>query len=126
MPAIRRIYGYTPNAAPAVFCDRLYPHGIRKETFAAVHWLKDIAPSAELRRWYHADPEARFPEFAARYAEELQHGSAHAALLALRQQLAAAPDTVLLTAVRRPRQSHLSVLAQVLGWEQVDWGSGDS
>ena len=50
MPAIRRIYGYTPSAAPAIFCDRLYPRGIRKETFAAIQWLKDIAPSAEPRR----------------------------------------------------------------------------
>ncbi len=126
MPSIRRIYGYTPSAAPAIFCDRLYPRGIRKETFAAVQWLKDIAPSAELRRWYHADPETRFPEFAARYGEELQHGSAHAALLALKQQLAAAPDTILLTAVRHPQQSHLSVLAQTLGWEEIDWGDSGS
>ena len=124
MPAIRRIYGYTPSAASAIFCDRLYPRGIRKETFAAVQWLKDIAPSAELRRWYHAAPQERFPEFAARYTEELQSGSAHAALLALKKQLAAAPDTVLLTAVRCPQQSHLSVLAEVLGWEKVDWGDG--
>ena len=112
MPAIRRIYGYTPSAVPAIFCDRLYPRGIRKETFAAVQWLKDIAPSTELRRWYHAAPQ------------ELQSGSAHAALLALKTQLAAAPDTVLLTAVRCPQQSHLSVLAEVLGWEKVDWGDG--
>ena len=101
MPAIRRIYGYTPSAAPAIFCDRLYPRGIRKETFAAVQWLKDIAPSAEL-----------------------QSGSAHAALLALKTQRAAAPDTVLLTAVRCPQQSHLSVLAEVFGWKKVDWGDG--
>ena len=45
MPAIRRIYGYMPSSSPAIFCDRLYPRGIRKETFAAVQWLKDIAPS---------------------------------------------------------------------------------
>ena len=122
MTAIRRIYGYTPGAEPAVFCDRLYPRGIRKETFAAVQWLKDIAPSAGLRRWYHADPEARFEAFAARYAEELQSGAAHTALQQLKQQLAAAPDTVLLTAVRNPRQSHLSVLAQVLGADNIDWG----
>ena len=64
------------------------------------------------------------PEFAARYTEELQSGSAHTALLALKKQLAAAPDTVLLTAVRCPQQSHLSVLAEVLGWEKVDWGDG--
>jgi len=90
----------------------------------STQWLKDIAPSAELRRWYHAAPQERFPEFAARYTEELQSGSAHTALLALKKQLAADSDTVLLTAVRCPQQSHLSVLAEVLGWEKVDWGDG--
>ena len=79
-----------------------------------VHWLKDITPSAELRRWYHTDPLGRFDEFASRYVEELQGGAQQAALAQLRawQQQG---EVCLLTAVKNPARSHVSVLLEVMG-----------
>ena len=114
MPAIRRIYGYTPSATPAIFCDRLYPRGIRKETFAAVQWLKDIAPSTELRRWYHADSDNRYAAFAERYRSELLDPAHQAALAELWRLSKARPHTVLLTAVKYPEHSHIAVLLDYL------------
>lgn len=53
-----------------VLIDRLWPRGVSKERGACDEWLKEIAPSAELRNWFHHDP-ARFDEFRVRYEAEL-------------------------------------------------------
>lgn len=58
-----------------VLVERLWPRGVRKADLRLDLWLKDVAPSAALRRWFGHDP-ARFPEFAARYRRELQRGLA--------------------------------------------------
>jgi len=51
--------------------DRLWPRGISKARASVDLWLKDIAPSGELRKWFGHDPE-RWPEFKKRYAAELK------------------------------------------------------
>lgn len=51
--------------------DRLWPRGVKKELAAVDEWLKDIAPSNELRAWFDHDP-AKFQEFKTRYMAELQ------------------------------------------------------
>ena len=53
-----------------VLVDRLWPRGLRKADAAIARWVKDIAPSSELRQWFGHDPE-RWPEFRRRYAAEL-------------------------------------------------------
>ncbi|MCK9511249.1 MAG: DUF488 domain-containing protein [Pigmentiphaga sp.] len=59
-----------------ILVDRLWPRGLSKDKAALDDWLKDIAPSTELRRWFGHDPE-RWKEFQRRYREELkQHGEA--------------------------------------------------
>jgi uncharacterized protein YeaO (DUF488 family) len=50
--------------------DQLWPRGIKKEALKLDAWLKDAAPSSELRRWFNHDP-ARWQEFQKRYAQEL-------------------------------------------------------
>lgn len=60
----------TPEDGYRVLVDRLWPRGLRREQVRMDAWLKDIAPSNDLRRWFGHDPE-RWPEFQARYAEEL-------------------------------------------------------
>jgi uncharacterized protein YeaO (DUF488 family) len=50
--------------------ERLWPRGVRKDTLALDAWLKDVAPSTELRQWFGHDP-ARWQEFYQRYATEL-------------------------------------------------------
>ena len=55
-----------------VYIDRLWPRGLSHETFHYDWWDKDIAPSNELREWFHADPDTRWPEFKQRYTDELK------------------------------------------------------
>jgi len=54
-----------------ILIDRLWPRGLRKADAALSDWVKDIAPSTELRQWFGHDPE-RWPEFQRRYRAELQ------------------------------------------------------
>lgn len=51
--------------------DRLWPRGVAKDTLRLTAWLKDVAPSAALRRWFSHDP-TRWEEFRRRYAAELR------------------------------------------------------
>lgn len=56
-----------------VLIDRLWPRGVKKSEAKIDEWIKDIAPSTELRKWFGHEP-ARWPEFQDRYAEEVyQH-----------------------------------------------------
>ncbi|MCA6110876.1 DUF488 domain-containing protein [Bradyrhizobium cenepequi] len=67
---------YEPAEASDGTCiliDRLWPRGLRKENAALDDWMKDIAPSTELRKWFGHDP-SRWPKFQHRYRAELhQH-----------------------------------------------------
>lgn len=55
-----------------ILIDRLWPRGIKKTDAAIDEWLKDVAPSTELRKWFGHDPD-RWPDFRRRYLKEL-HG----------------------------------------------------
>ena len=55
-----------------VYIDRLWPRGLSHETFHYNLWDKDIAPSTDLREWFHADPSDRWPEFEQKYIAELK------------------------------------------------------
>lgn len=55
-----------------IYIDRLWPRGLSHETFHYDMWDKEIAPSTELREWFHQDPDGRWPEFEQRYAAELK------------------------------------------------------
>ncbi len=70
-PLTKRVYD--PPASEdgyRVLVDRLWPRGLSKEKAAVDSWLRDIAPSNELRKWYHRDP-AKWDEFQRRYFLEL-------------------------------------------------------
>ncbi len=69
---IKRAYEPAAAADGARFLvDRLWPRGVKKEALALAGWLKDVAPSDPLRRWFGHDP-ARWPEFRRRYRAELE------------------------------------------------------
>lgn len=87
---------YDPAAATdgyRIYIDRLWPRGLSHVTFHYDMWDKDIAPTTELREWFHADPADRWDEFAARYTSELE---ANAAFATLRRTVAAHPVVTLL------------------------------
>ncbi len=54
-----------------ILVERLWPRGLKKQIAKVDEWLKDIAPSVELRKWYGHDP-AKWPEFKLRYWSELE------------------------------------------------------
>ena len=60
-----------PEDGVRILVDRLWPRGLRRADAAFDDWLKEIAPSTELRQWFAHDPE-RWPEFQCRYRAELQ------------------------------------------------------
>jgi uncharacterized protein YeaO (DUF488 family) len=65
-----------------ILVDRLWPRGISKQSAELDLWLKEIAPSTELRKWYHSDNRAgRWEEFKTRYLAELKNNAALAQLL---------------------------------------------
>ena len=59
-----------PDDGLRLLVERLWPRGLRRDAAHIDHWCKDLAPSAELRRWYGHVPE-RWPEFRTRYLAEL-------------------------------------------------------
>lgn len=66
---VRRIYDEpTPADGTRVLVDRIWPRGMTRARAHLDQWCKEIAPSTELRKWYHHDP-ARFEEFTRRYRE---------------------------------------------------------
>jgi uncharacterized protein YeaO (DUF488 family) len=107
-----RIYD-APSSGTRVLVDRLWPRGVAKADVHHDEWLRDVAPSTDLRKWFGHDPE-RFDEFARRYRAELDTDPAASALATLRTKAAAGPLT-LLTATRDVEHSHARVLADLLG-----------
>lgn len=76
---IKRAYDPAmPDDGFRVYIDRLWPRGLSHETFHYDLWDKDIAPSTELREWFHADAANRWDEFQKRYADELRSNPAFA------------------------------------------------
>ncbi len=67
-----RVYDLTNDTEGSrILVDRVWPRGIRKEILEPFSWAKEIAPSNELRTWFHHEP-SRFAEFRERYRAELQ------------------------------------------------------
>jgi len=78
---LKRVYDEpSPNDGFRVYIDRLWPRGLSHETFHYDLWEKDIAPSTELREWFHADPTKRWPKFKSLYIAELSTNQSFAAL----------------------------------------------
>ena len=103
---------YDPPASPAghaVFVDRLWPRGFKKEAAWWDEWLPEVAPSPELRRWFGHDP-ARFAAFADRYRLELAGPERRETLV----RLASYPLLTLAYAAKDPEHNHARVLREVL------------
>lgn len=109
---VARVYDdWQARPGARLFVDRLWPRGLSKERFQPDDWLKDIAPSNELRKWYHADIEARWPEFQRRYRAELE---ANPAAVEQVLKLARNGPVALLTSTRDIERSATVILRDVL------------
>ncbi len=93
-----------------VLVDRLWPRGLSKDAAAIDLWLKDVAPSTELRRWYGHDPN-RWLEFQNRYREELANKDAALEILA---RIARDGDLTLIYAARDEQRNHALVIRDTL------------
>jgi uncharacterized protein YeaO (DUF488 family) len=72
MIKIKRVYDERARGdGERILVDRLWPRGLSKRAAAIDEWIKDVAPSHELRKWFGHDP-ARWPEFRRRYRAELE------------------------------------------------------
>lgn len=68
---LKRVYEYPSQAdGTRILVDRLWPRGLSKGKAQVDLWLKEVAPSTELRQWFNHDPE-KWPEFQHRYCAEL-------------------------------------------------------
>jgi len=111
MIQIKRIYD-TPADRDGfrILVDRLWPRGISKERAALDAWLKEAAPSPDLRIWFNHDP-AKFREFTKRYNDELVQNPTTTELIKLTEQHKA---LTLLYAAKDPAINHALVLQRFL------------
>ncbi|WAL69297.1 DUF488 family protein [Amycolatopsis cynarae] len=107
-----RVYDEAPSDGARVLVDRVWPRGLRKEDAHLEEWLRDVAPSTELRRWYGHEPE-RFAEFRRRYLAELREPDRQRAARHL-LEIARERDLTLLTATRDVDHSQAAVLSEWL------------
>jgi uncharacterized protein YeaO (DUF488 family) len=113
--ALKRVYD-PPAAADGVrvLVDRLWPRGLSKEKAKIVAWLKDVAPSDDLRKWYHARP-TQWPKFREKYLDELSsREEAVAALDELHRMAVKSKSLTLLFASRNTARNNATVLKELL------------
>ena len=111
---VKRVY--EPASASdgvRVLVDRLWPRGLTKEGAALKLWLRDLAPSDELRKWFHANPEAR-RMFQKRYLKELASAEAAAAVETLHRLAEGKRKVTLLYASRNEEYNNATVLKELL------------
>lgn len=104
---IKRVYEQAADEdGVRILVDRLWPRGVSKERAALSGWLKDVAPSPDLRRWWHHDPD-RFEDFARRYRTELDDNPALEDLLSIVREH---DRTTLVYAAKDPAVNHALIL----------------
>jgi uncharacterized protein YeaO (DUF488 family) len=111
---LKRVYDEpSPRDGARVLVDRLWPRGLKKSDAALDAWLKDLAPSHELRRWFHAHLQ-QWNKFRERYLKELSNKTAHDALQQLYDLKEARRRLTLLYASRDEEHNHAVVLKQLV------------
>ncbi|RII29207.1 MAG: hypothetical protein CXR31_02220 [Geobacter sp.] len=111
MVKLKRIYDApAPDDGRRVLVDRLWPRGIAKDEARLDDWLKEIAPSDELRKWFGHDP-TKWEEFRERYRAELD---SHGDLLAGLRDVAKKGTVTLLYAAKDEEHNNAVVLDELL------------
>jgi uncharacterized protein YeaO (DUF488 family) len=112
--SVKRVYdAASPSDGTRVLVDRLWPRGLTKGDAAVKFWLRDLAPSTELRQWFHANPEA-CGMFRKRYLKELANEKASAAVDKLHQLAKSKGKVTLLYASRNEEHNNATVLKELL------------
>lgn len=103
-----------PSDGFRIYIDRLWPRGLSHATFKYDLWEKEVAPSASLREWFHADPENRWEEFSRRYGYELH---ANPAFATLKETVKAHSEVTLLYSSHDRTRNNAIVLKKALAEE---------
>jgi len=122
---IKRVYE-KPSGADGVrvLVDRLWPRGVSKSAARIDSWLRDLAPSHALRRWYHARP-TQWLAFRKRYLEELEAPAATRALEELHDLASSSKMLTLVFASRIQQHNNAAVLRDLLqGMRKPPSGTG--
>lgn len=115
MVKTKRIYDpAAPEDGKRILIDRLWPRGITKEEAKIDEWMRDIAPSTELRKWFSHDP-AKWEEFRKRYKRELENKTE---LLKKIKTEADKGIVTLLFAARDTEHVNAAVLKEVLDYSK--------
>lgn len=101
----------SPEDGYRVYIDRLWPRGLSHETFHYDAWDKAIAPSTELREWFHQDPGNRWNEFVEKYKTEL---NANPAFHQLKQEITDKPKVTLLYSSHDRQHNNAVVVLHLL------------
>lgn len=123
--SIKRVYEPASRRdGKRVLVDRLWPRGLSKEKAGIDEWLRDLAPSDALRRWYHARPE-HWAEFRSKYLKELSQPGAQEALHRLYQLAHGRSRLTLLFASKNEDRNNAVVLKEMLeGARKPPTGTG--
>lgn len=106
---IKRIYEpYSQDDGYRILTDRLWPRGIKKE--AIDKWMKDVAPSTELRKWFNHEPE-KWQQFLTRYREEIDGSPA---LKELKDAIHQHKNVTLLYSAKDEEQNQAVALMKIL------------
>jgi len=111
---VKRVYeAVSASDGVRVLVDRFWPRGLTKEDAAVKFWLREIAPSNELRQWFHAYPEA-WRMFRKRYLKELASAEGSAAVEKLHHLAEGKRRVTLLYASRNVERNNAIVLKELL------------
>ena len=109
--AVKRFYEPAEKAdGYRILVDRLWPRGVKKEAADIDIWLKEVAPSNELRKWFHKDT-SKWTEFEKKYQAELKQNPAWPQL---QQLLKEHKKITLLFSAKDEERNHALVLAKLL------------
>ena len=116
--SIKRVYlKPSPEDGARVLVDRLWPRGLTKEAAALEAWLKELAPSNELRKWFHEHPQQR-SKFRQQYLKELAVEPAAEALQKLYEIRNQNSRLTLLFASKNEEYNNATVLRELVNGER--------
>ncbi|MEK4757383.1 DUF488 domain-containing protein [Macrococcoides caseolyticum] len=107
MYKLARIYDEDIPKGKRVLVDRVWPRGISKEGAKLDEWLKDVAPSTDLRKWFNHDPD-KFSDFKKKYKDELKDNNAVKELKDMKGTI------VLLYGAKDEKHNHAVVLKEYM------------
>lgn len=120
--ALKRIYEDAEKTdGSRILVDRVWPRGVSKEQANIDEWMKQVAPSKELRQWFQHDPE-KFDTFKEKYKEELkQNEKQQEALQRLKKLVREHQKHITLVyAAKEETHNHARVLKEILDQQPID------